>query len=92
MIEILNMDCMDYMRDIPDNYFDLAVVDPPYGINVNKMNMGSRKTVKPTSKKWDESIPQQEYFDLLKKISRDQVIWGGELFPSATNALFFSVG
>lgn len=49
-IELFNEDCMDVMARYPDSYFDLACVDPPYGINVNTMNMGSRKTVKPDKK------------------------------------------
>lgn len=38
--KVYNMDCMEYMKDVPDNFFDLAIVDPPYGIGINKMIMG----------------------------------------------------
>lgn len=80
MIELLNEDCMDVMARYPDKYFDLAIVDPPYGIGVNAMNMGSRKTVMPDKRKWDESIPNEEYFLELKRISVHQIIWGGNYF------------
>ena len=46
-ITLYNCDCMEYMKDIPDNYFDLAICDPPYGINASEMTMGSGK-----NKKW----------------------------------------
>ena len=59
MIELLNCDCMEYMATVPDKYFDLAIVDPPYGIGANKMNMGGRKTVKTWFKKWDDAIPNE---------------------------------
>ena len=81
MIELLQGDCMDYMRDLEDNAFDLAIVDPPYGIDVTKMNMGSRKTVKPDkNKKWDSAVPTIEYFDELFRVSKNQIIWGGNYF------------
>ena len=80
MIELLNTDCMKYMATQPDNAFDLAIVDPPYGIDVTKMNMGSRKTVEPDkTKNWDECVPTAEYFEELMRVSKDQIIWGGEL-------------
>jgi len=50
MLDLRNMDCMELMAQYPDKHFELAIVDPPYGIDVNKMNMGSRKTVMPTKK------------------------------------------
>lgn len=80
-IELLNIDCMEYMATLPDAAFDLAIVDPPYGINVTAMNMGSRKTVTPNKEKnWDCEVPKQEYFDQLKRVSAEQIIWGGNYF------------
>ena len=77
-----NMDCMEAMKDMPDNYFELAIVDPPYGININ-MNMGRKKgqEKRHQEKGWDGSIPNQEYFDELFRISQNQIIWGGNYFP-----------
>lgn len=61
--ELYNMDCVEGMKHYPDKYFDLAIVDPPYGIDIN-MNLGRRKgkRKKHTDKDWDVSIPDDEYF------------------------------
>ena len=88
-IRLYNQDCMEAMKDMADNQFDLAIVDPPYGINVNQMNMGGRKTIEPTDKKWDNSIPEKKYFDELFRVSKDQIIWGGNYFGLPSNKCFF---
>lgn len=84
------MDCMDAMREFPDGYFDLAVVDPPYGIDwmsqVQNPNKGKNWKVY-ENKKWDKSIPDKKYFTELFRVSKNQVIWGGNymtdfLYPS----------
>ena len=75
------MDCLEYMAGCEDNAFDLAIVDPPYGIDVARMNMGSRQNVKPDkSKDWDEGVPDDRYFSELQRVSREQIIWGGNYF------------
>jgi len=74
------IDCNDFMAAKPDNYYDLAIVDPPYGIGVNQMNMGSRKTILPDEKIWDKQIPDDKYFNELFRISINQIIWGGNYF------------
>ena len=78
--EVFNMDNMELMAKYPDGYFELAIVDPPYGINVN-VNMGRRKNDKKSNyHKFagnDSSIPDKKYFDELKRISKNQIIWGG---------------
>ena len=87
--EVFNIDCMELMSRYPDKYFDLAVVDPPYGINVNAMNMGGRSTVKPDkNKKWDLSIPDKVYFIELMRVSKNQIIWGGNYFPLPQSQYF----
>ena len=80
--QLYNMDCMDGMKEFPDNYFELAIVDPPYGININ-MNMGRKKNeiTKHKNKKWDKNIPDKEYFNELFRISTAQIIWGGNYYP-----------
>lgn len=82
MIELLNIDCMEYMAGLPDKAFDLAVVDPPYGIDIN-MNMGRRKgqAKKHESKQWDKSIPGENYFTELFRVTKNCIIWGGNYFP-----------
>jgi site-specific DNA-methyltransferase (adenine-specific) len=80
--EVFNRDCLEAMREMPDKAFDLAIVDPPYGIGVGQMNMGSRQTVLPDATKiWDNEIPTADYFTELMRISRNQIIWGGNYFP-----------
>lgn len=84
-IKVYNEDCMQTMKRFPDRYFDLAICDPPYGINITKMNMGFRKkrgkTKKFADKGWDKSIPDQAYFNELFRVSKNQIIWGGNYFP-----------
>ena len=73
MIQITNEDNMELMSRYEDNYFDLAIVDPPYGINV-------KTRVFDDNKKWDNEIPKKEYFNELFRISKNQIIWGGNYF------------
>ena len=84
MITMLNCDCMDYMASLPDKAFDLAIVDPPYGIGVPDMNIGARsyKNASCDGKNWDKVIPTQKYFDELRRVSKEQIIWGGNYFNS----------
>jgi site-specific DNA-methyltransferase (adenine-specific) len=70
-------DCMALMRRYPDKHFDLAIVDPPYGIG---MDGGSRQYNAYEKKGWDKCIPSQEYFAELRRVSRNQIIWGGNYF------------
>jgi len=81
-VRLFNCDCMDFMADIPDNHYDLAIVDPPYSIEVNH-NMGRRKG-NPSSEykkvNWDNTPPDKAYFDELFRISKNQIIWGANHF------------
>lgn len=89
MIDLILDDCMNVMSKHGDNHFDLAIVDPPYGIGVNKMNMGGRKTIEPTDKRWDDTIPDKAYFNELFRVSANQIIWGGNYFGLPANRCFF---
>lgn len=85
MIELLHSDCMDYMRTLPDKAFDLAIVDPPYGIGIDGFNTTNKSGTKGSfyeKKGWDTSSPPVEYFEQLKRISRNQIIWGANHFIS----------
>ena len=82
MITATNEDNMVMMKRYPDNYFDLAIVDPPYGIgdkfkggNSGKMNFNEI-----VDKGWDNKTPSKEYFSELKRVSKNQIIWGGNYF------------
>ena len=81
-----NMDCMDGMKEFPDNYFDLAIVDPPYGLLDAGMQTGGEKGImenrafkRTNIEKWDKA-PSDEYFKDLQRVSKNQIIWGGNYF------------
>ena len=112
-IEITNQCNLELMKGYPDKYFDLAIVDPPYGINATKMQMGSApnrkeqgqypsesvavklrkgrlnsggghfkdKNLTTMNCDWDNKTPSAEYFTELKRVSKNQIIWGGNYFP-----------
>ena len=87
-ITITREDNMELMKRYPDNYFDLAIVDPPYGIGfgefnrTNKTSQGDRvKANKYKQSNWDDSIPSDEYFNELIRVSKNQIVWGGNYFP-----------
>jgi len=105
-IRLFNADNMELMKQIPDGYYDLAIVDPPYGIgqskqgnlkgyngkaslehrlNKNRLNSGGGKlknrTLNNSNCEWDNAIPDNAYFSELKRISKNQIIWGGNYFP-----------
>lgn len=87
---LYNIDCMEYMKTLPDNAFDLAIVDPPYGIEeitgkesannrgkMNKQRVFGQESAK--FKEWDKA-PTNDYFVELMRISKNQIIWGGNYF------------
>ena len=93
--EVYLMDCVAGLRHYPDNYFDLAVVDPPYGIGASAdsrvggsytVNLGGvKKKVAAkayTPKDWDFSKPTIEYWNELRRVSKNQIVWGGNYFAS----------
>lgn len=76
-ITITNEDNMQLMARYPDNYFELAIVDPPYGIGANKMTLGNgKRKIYRGQNDWDNAIPSAEYFNELKRVSKNQIIWG----------------
>lgn len=89
-ISIYNCDCMELLRQTPDNYYSLALVDPPYGIDhankAGKMsgqkygNAAAKKKTY-TSKDWDLKTPEEKYWIELFRVSKNQIIWGGNYFP-----------
>ena len=84
MINLYNQDCLEAMKKMDDNSYELSIVDPPYGIKQAKgirFSIGGKKTRDIHKKKsWDDSIPSKEYFDQLFRVSKNQVIWGGNYF------------
>ena len=84
-VELLNMDCMDYLRECPDKSFDLAIVDPPYGIGLGfsaEHSFKGTKTKGHEQKTWNNQIPSSEYFEQLYRVSKNQIIWGCNYFGS----------
>lgn len=87
-IELLNIDCLNYMKQCDDKRFDLAIVDPPYGINIHKMNFTQSRKAGLAKRRdyscvgdWDKEIPTEEYWVELMRISKNQIVWGGNYFP-----------
>lgn len=80
-INIYNCDCMDLLRQTPDNYYSLALVDPPYGIGMAKgIEVGKWKRKIHTTKDWDDCTPTAEYWEQLFRVSKNQIVWGGNYF------------
>lgn len=78
MIDLNNQDCLEAMRQMTDSQFDLAIVDPPYGIGFDgQKESKSTNRLKHDFKGWDSQIPSEEYFVQLKRISKNQIVWGG---------------
>ena len=84
-INFYNVDCVEFMKDKPDNHYDLAIVDPPYGINMDGGHIGGSvlaKTTAYTKKDWDKEAPNEEYFKELFRVSKNQIVWGANHFIS----------
>lgn len=86
----INDDCMEIMKTLPDKAFELAIVDPPYGIGINH-NIGRRKGDKPSEYKkvkWDNLPPSADYFNELYRISKNQIVWGANYFSMPPTKCF----
>lgn len=92
--EVFNMDCIEGMKNYPDKYFDLAVVDPPYGLGLRTVNGGSKKNTQTKyildlkNKNWDNEIPKIEYWENLFRVSKNQIVWGGNYFGLPAHRTF----
>ena len=86
-LSFFNADNLEIMRGFKDNEFDLAIVDPPYGLGKKLAHAGNGKNAQSKftndfkAKNWDNEIPNPEYFEQLKRVSKNQIIWGGNYFP-----------
>lgn len=83
--EVFNMDCVSYMQTLPNKFFDLAIVDPPYGLGKRTTDGGgSNSQIKFMQdirrSNWDDAVPHKKYFDELFRVSKNQIIWGGNYF------------
>jgi len=86
---VFNMDCIEFMKQVPDNFFHLAIVDPPYGLKIakngklkanSKFDRGFKKDIDYGAKNWDNNIPTEEYWRELFRVSKNQIVWGGNFF------------
>jgi site-specific DNA-methyltransferase (adenine-specific) len=96
MIDLRQGDCLEAMREMKDNQFDLAIVDPPYGIGADKEKYtpknhtwNGKKKVGYTSKNWDKEIPNEDYFNELFRVSKNQIVWGGNYFGLSGGYIFW---
>jgi site-specific DNA-methyltransferase (adenine-specific) len=87
-INFHNIDCLDFMANKPDNFYDLAIVDPPYGIGFGEFNRTNKdsngvryRANKYKQSNWDDEIPIDDYFIELQRVSKNQIVWGGNYFP-----------
>ncbi len=99
-ISIYNEDCLQALKAMADNQFDLAIVDPPYGIGMDGTigigigkEKGFTRKKEYTKKNWDKEVPSQEYFDELFRVSKNQIVWGANYFtkqlPVIKNYIFW---
>lgn len=96
-LEFFNADCMHLMKNFKDKEFDLAIVDPPYGIDADVKNNTDKKQSKKSASKskkygdqsWDSCIPTEEYFAELKRVSKKQIIWGANFFNLQGGMLYW---
>jgi site-specific DNA-methyltransferase (adenine-specific) len=98
-MKLYNMDCMEGMKQYPDNYFDICIVDPSYGIGVDGQKKststhGGRKEYK--FKGWDNSAPDHKYFNELFRVSKNQIVWGAnymsKYLPASMGWIFWDKG
>ena len=85
-MQIINDDCMNILKQTPDNYYDLCICDPPFGININKSGRLGHYGGK--GKTWDDAVPDETYFTELRRVSKNQIIWGGNYFPMPPTRCF----
>ena len=78
--EVYLEDCVTALKRYADNHFDLAIVDPPYGIGMDGGNVGYKGFNNFEKKNWDKEIPSSEYFEELFRVSKNQIIWGVHCF------------
>ena len=93
------MDCLEFMESVPDNFYDLAIVDPPYGIGVDGQKKSTSKhggRREKDFKGWDNKIPNKKYWNELFRVSKNQIVWGANYFteflPPSMGWVFWDKG
>lgn len=83
--KIINADCLDILKQLPDKCIDLVLTDPPYGIGISKNPIRQKHK----KKDWDNYIPIKEIFEQIFRVSKNQIIWGGNYFQLPPSQGFF---
>ena len=83
--KIINADCLDILKQLPDKCVDLVLTDPPYGLGIDGQkqqfcNNKKHNRKEHKQKDWDSAIPPKEVFDEIKRVAKNMIVWGGELF------------
>ena len=92
--EVFNMDCVEAMKSYPDNYFDLAIVDPPYGLGKRTTDGGTKRNTQTKFMQdirrtnWDDNVPTDDYWKELFRVSKNQIVWGGNYFGLPAHRCF----
>ena len=91
---VYNEDCVEGLKRLSDNYFDLAIVDPPYGLGKRTTDGGSKKNTQTKfmddirRSNWDDNVPTAEYWEQLFRVSKNQIVWGGNYFGLPAHRTF----
>jgi site-specific DNA-methyltransferase (adenine-specific) len=86
-MKLYNQDCLEAMKDMADNQYDLAIVDPPYGIgNFTPQNNAPKQKKVDKIVEWNDDIPNKEYFKELQRVSKNQIIWGANYYNCFSNS------
>jgi site-specific DNA-methyltransferase (adenine-specific) len=92
--EVFNMDCVEAMKGYPDNYFELAIVDPPYGLGKRTTDGGTKRNTQTKFMQdirrtnWDDNVPTDDYWKELFRVSKNQIVWGGNYFGLPAHRCF----
>lgn len=86
-VNFFNIDCVEFMRQKPNKFYDLAIVDPPYGKvavfnNCQPLERPNKRPQKYIKKDWDNNKPNSEYWKQLFRVSKNQIVWGGNYFTN----------
>ena len=88
-INLIHGDSLQALKGYANNHFDVAIVDPPYGIGYAKRKSKTKTSkIQYTPKDWDNEVPTKEYFYELFRVSKNQIIWGGNYFELPTTRCF----
>jgi len=86
--KVIQGDCLEVMKQMPDKCVDLVLTDPPYGVSIHKQQLGKWAGSRLDKGEWDLNIPSEEYFTEIFRVSKKQIFWGGNYFPLRPSRAF----